>query len=155
MTKFKCLSISQPFADLVVKGKKRIETRKWNTKYRGEFLVHSPRKIRIHDCKRLKIDERTLVVGVIIGKATIYDVKEYQTKKEWHVDKQLHFASDNFSDKKFGFMLKNAKEFNIPIPCKGKLGFFDVELQNINIKENDIASEIFDEEYRTRWINRH
>ena len=50
----KCLSVCQPFAELIVQGKKTIELRKWNTEFRGEFLVHSPRKIRTDDCKRLK-----------------------------------------------------------------------------------------------------
>jgi hypothetical protein len=52
-------------------------------------------------------------------------------------------------------MLKNAKEFKIPIPYKGRLGFFDVNLKVAKIKEADITSEIFDEEYRTQWINHH
>ena len=52
----KCLSVCKPFAELIVQGKKTIELRKWNTKFRGEFLVHAPQKIRLHDCKRLKIE---------------------------------------------------------------------------------------------------
>ena len=37
----KCLSLKQPFADLLALGKKTIELRKWNTKFRGEFLFHA------------------------------------------------------------------------------------------------------------------
>ena len=54
----KCLSISQPFADLVVSGKKTIELRNWNTNFRGEFLIHAPIKIRKEDSKRLKISKK-------------------------------------------------------------------------------------------------
>ena len=64
----KCLSISQPFADLIVKGKKTIELRSWNTNFRGEFLIHAPIKIRKDDYKRLKIKTK-LSTGAIIGKA--------------------------------------------------------------------------------------
>ena len=42
----KCLSICQPFANLIIQNKKTIELRKWNTNFRGEFLVHAPIKIR-------------------------------------------------------------------------------------------------------------
>ena len=42
----KCLSICQPFAELIIQNKKTIELRTWNTKIRGEFLVHAPIKIR-------------------------------------------------------------------------------------------------------------
>ncbi len=37
----KVLSLKQPFAELILSGKKTIELRKWNTKFRGEFLIHS------------------------------------------------------------------------------------------------------------------
>jgi len=54
----KCLSICQPFADLIIQNKKTIELRKWNTNFRGIFLVHAPIKIRKEDCKRLKINKK-------------------------------------------------------------------------------------------------
>ena len=37
----KTLSLLQPWASLVVLGHKRIETRSWNTKYRGPILIHA------------------------------------------------------------------------------------------------------------------
>lgn len=150
----KCLSISQPFADLIVSGKKTIELRKWNTNFRGEFLIHAPIKIRIEDCKRLKITKK-LVTGVIIGKADLYDVKKYNSSKEVKNDQKFHFASKNFQDKTFGFKIKNAKPLRIPIPWKGQLGFFDVELSKARIKNKDIVTDIIDEEYRYQWIGHH
>jgi len=148
--------VSQPFAELIIQGKKTIELRHWNTNYRGEFLIHSPSKIKLDDCKRLGIDHRDLITGAIIGKATIYDTKRYQTKKEFTTDKKHHFAPESyFTEKTFGFFLKNAKQFKIPIPAKGKLGFFDIHLKSKIAKDDEITSEIFDEEYRTQWINHH
>jgi len=150
----KCLSISQPFADLIVSGKKTIELRKWNTNFRGEFLIHAPIKIRIEDCKRLKITKK-LVTGAIIGKADLYDVKKYNSSKEVKNDQKFHFASKNFQDKTFGFKIKNVKPLRIPIPWKGQLGFFDVELSKARIKNKDIVTDIIDEEYRYQWIGHH
>jgi hypothetical protein len=37
----KCLSLKQPYAELLISGKKTIELRSWDTKFRGEFLVHA------------------------------------------------------------------------------------------------------------------
>lgn len=150
----KCLSVSQPFADLIVRGKKTIELRKWNTKFRGEFLIHSPIKIRVKDCERLGIDRKNLRTGAIIGKAVLHGVKEYKTKKELRDDRKYHFAPDASSNK-YGFLLKNAKEFRIPIPYKGSLGFFDVTLADTVVKDEEITADLFDEEYRTQWINHH
>ena len=85
----KCLSVSQPFADLIISGKKIIVLRKWNTNFRGEFLIHAPIKIRIEDCKRLKINKK-LVTGAIIGKAELYEVKKYNSVKEITAEQTFH-----------------------------------------------------------------
>ena len=150
----KCLSVSQPFADLIISGKKIIELRNWNTNFRGEFLIHSPLKIRTDDSKRLKI-EKKFVTGAIIGKAQLYDVKQYHSIKEIKSDQKFHFASKKFHNKTFGFMLKNAKSLRIPIPWKGQLGFFDVNIPKTKIKNKEIVSDIIDEEYRYQWIGHH
>lgn len=148
----KCLSISQPFADLIISGEKTIELRNWNTNFRGEFLIHAPIKIRIKDCKKLKITKK-LVTGVIIGKAELYDVKKYNSSKKVKEDQKFHLSSKNFQGKTFGFMLKNVKSVRVPIPWKGQLGFFDVRLSKTRI--NDIVTDIIDEEYRFQWIGHH
>lgn len=150
----KCLSISQPFADLIVSGKKTIELRNWNTSFRGEFLVHSPLKVRIKDCKRLKISKK-LEVGAIIGKAEIVDVKKYNSKSEVKNDYKKHLASRDFFNRKYGFVLKNPKVFRIPIPYKGKLGLFDVELPKNKIKTKELTIDIIDEEQRYRLVGHH
>ena len=150
----KCLSVSQPFADLIISGKKIIELRKWNTNFRGEFLIHAPIKIRIEDCKRLKINKK-LVTGAKIGKAELYEVKKYNSVKEIKADQKFHLASKNFHGKTFGFMLKNVKSFRIPISCKGKLGFFEIDFPKIEIKDRELVTDIIDEEYRYQWIGHH
>ena len=150
----KCLSISQPFADLIISGKKIIELRKWNTNFRGEFLIHAPIKIRTEDCKRLKINKK-LVTGAIVGKAELYEVKKYNSDKEIKADQKFHLDSKNFHNKTYGFMLKNAKSLRIPIPCKGQLGFFEIDLPKTKIKNKEIVTDIIDEEYRYQWIGHH
>ena len=148
----KCLSVSQPFADLIISGKKIIELRNWNTNFRGEFLIHAPIKIRTEDCKRLKINKK-LVTGAIIGKAELYEVKKYNSIKEIKTDQKFHLASKNFHDRTYGFMLKNSKSLRIPIPYKGQLGFFEIDLPKTKNKE--IVTDIIDEEYRYQWIGHH
>ena len=150
----KCLSVSQPFADLIVSSKKNIELRKWNTNFRGEFLIHAPLKIRKDDSKRLKINKK-FVTGAIVGKAELYDVKKYNSKREIIADKQFHHAGKNIHDKMFGFMLKNSKSLKFPIPWKGQLGFFEVNLPKTKIKNKNIVSDIIDEDYRYQWIGHH
>ena len=118
-------------------------------------MIHAPKKLRSSDCKRLKIKESSLVIGAIIGKAEIYDVKKYISAKDVKQDFKSHYASGKFLNKKYGFLLKNAMPFRIPIPSNGKLGFFDVNLEKSKIKKSEIEVELFDDEYRYQWINHH
>ena len=150
----KCLSVSQPFAELIILGKKTIELRKWNTNYRGELLIHAPLKIRKEDAKRLKIDKK-FVTGAIVGKVEIYDVKKYDSQKQIKSDQKFHFASKNFHDRTYGCLLKNAKAFRVPIPYKGQLGLFEAKLPKTKIKNKEIVSDIIDEEYRYQWVGHH
>jgi hypothetical protein len=124
----KCLSLKQPYAELLVSCKKTIEVRTWNTNFRGQFLVHASKKINEEACKRLKMDRAKLVTGAIVGEANLYDVLSYGNKNSFIKDKDKHFAGSNYEKPKYGFLVNHAKRFDIPIPIIGKLGFFDVEL---------------------------
>ncbi len=150
----KCLSVSQPYADLIINGKKIIELRTWNTKFRGDFLIHAPMKIKKDACERLGIDASNLRTGVIIGKAEIYDVKKYHSINELKKDSDKHFASEEFFHHKYGFLLRNPIALRVPIPYKGSLGFFEAKISNKQSK-NEIKSELFYEEYRYQWIGKH
>ena len=104
----KCLSLKQPFADLLALGEKTVELRKWNTKFRGKFLVHASKNIDSEACERLDIDIEKLIKGAIIGSASLYDVKEYKSQEEFNKDKQKHFSiiSKYFDGYKYGFLVK-------------------------------------------------
>ena len=87
--------------------------------------------------------------------AEIYDVKKYNSKTELIKDSKKHLASKSFQNNKYGFLIKNAKPFRIPIPVKGKLGFFEVKLEQKKIKKSKIIADLIDEEYRYQWIGHH
>jgi hypothetical protein len=109
-------------------GKKTIELRPWNTKFRGEFLIHAGRNIEEAACRELGIDPNSLTRGAIIGKAYLYDVKEYKSQEELMADKDKHLATGKYLQSKYGFFVKDAVKFDKPIPMKGQLNFFEVDI---------------------------
>ncbi len=120
----KTLSLKQPFAELVVSGKKKIELRKWNTKFRGEFLVHASKIPDWNAMKKFGFND--LPRGFIVGKAVLVEVKKYENKKELEKDKDKHLAEGDWGN--YGFILKNAEKFAKPIPAKGSLNFWEFDL---------------------------
>jgi predicted transcriptional regulator len=124
LNKMKALSLKQPFAELVVSGRKKIELRKWNTKFRGEFFVHASKSPDKESMNRFGFDN--LPVGCIVGKAKLVDVKHYNSEEEHKKDNDLHFGNSKWGN--CGFVLKDAERIK-EIPCKGKLGFWEFNQQ--------------------------
>jgi ASCH domain len=123
-----CLSLKQPYAELLVSGKKTIELRNWNTSFRGKFLVHASKNIDKKRLDFLGIDYNRLTLGAIIGSAVLYDVKQYRHKIELKLDKNKHLADiEEFGFCKYGFMIKNTRRFRRSIPYPGMLKFFEVD----------------------------
>ena len=117
----KALSIKQPWAELILQGKKKIELRKWNTKFRGEFLIHSSKSPDVVAMK--KFGFKDLPCGFILGKVELAGIKKYKDNpEEFETDRNLHLATMNFGN--FGFILKNVQRID-PIKCNGSLGFWD------------------------------
>lgn len=121
----KALSIMQPWAWLIVAGHKPVENRNWKypPKYRGRFLIHAGKKadeldaafIECLEHNGIKIPDK-LDMGGIVGEAEIFDVVT-------QFDSLWFFGP-------MGFVLRNAKPLPF-LPCKGQLGFFDVDYPGI------------------------
>ena len=117
----KALSIKQPWAWLIANGFKPIENRNWRyqPRFRGPFLIHAGKKrdvlddrfIKLCRRRRIKIPE-DLPLGGIVGSAEIVDVVT-ASMSPWFLGP-------------LGFVLRNARPLPF-VPCKGQLGFFDVD----------------------------
>ena len=116
----KTLSLKQPYAELILQGKKKIELRKWNTHFRGKFLIHAS---KIPDEKAMKkFGFENLPCGAIVGEAKLVGVNKYKNEKEFNKDKSKHLATKDWG--RYGFILKNVRRIK-PISAKGKLNFWE------------------------------
>lgn len=165
----KTLSILQPWASLVAHGHKKIETRSWNTKYRGELLIHASEKFTkkqkslSHEFSKLTKDSGLIYhtnFGAIIGKVNLVHVVEssycfsgnefeiedfskdsignrYPVRKWEITDQELAFG--DYSPNRFGWLLSDPVLFDVPIPCKGKLGIWNFDVDH-EIKRQEMVS---------------
>jgi hypothetical protein len=122
----KAISIKQPWAELIVSGKKTLEIRTWNTKFRGEFWIHASKVPNSKAMARFGFEK--LALGCIVGKAKIVGVKEYLSSEEFEKDSEKHLAKDlEWKGKLYGFVVEDAERVK-EVPLKGRLNFFDVNL---------------------------
>lgn len=116
----KALSLKQPWAELILQGRKKIELRKWNTHFRGNFLIHASKIPDEKGMKRFNFDN--LPCGGIVGEATLVNVKNYKETGDFEKDKNLHLADVSWGEN--GFILKNPKRVDF-VSCNGSLNFWE------------------------------
>ena len=118
------LSLKQPWAELILNKEKVIETRKWNTKFRGVFFIHAS---KVPDWVAMKeFGYSTLPLGKILGCARLIATKRYENLDEFKRDQKFHKANECYFSEKgtYGFMLTEIKRVK-PISAKGQLGFWE------------------------------
>ena len=114
----KCISVRQPWAWLIVIGFKPIENRTWSTKHRGPLAIHAGVAWSSEGedfAERFGIIclREQLTLGAVVGVVDLVDIAPSSSK--WAMPNCMHWH------------IANARTIT-PIPMKGRLGLFDVEI---------------------------
>jgi hypothetical protein len=127
------LSLKQPWAALVVAGRKAVEVRKWATAVRGRVYIHAARvpDDRPEAWAQVPDDLQSLVQlrGGVIGAAELTACVSYRTPAGFAADMPKHLnAPDWFTGPRmYGFVFRGAAPVPF-VPCKGYVRFFTVEV---------------------------
>ena len=123
----KVLTIKQPWATLIMQGDKRFEFRSWQTKYRGDLLIHAGKGIDKEAMKRLVKylpDENPL--GKILGKVTLADcIRMCPEFKEMLLKENSDIYTKSSFSENFGWQVENVQVFDEPIEVKGHLSLWE------------------------------
>ena len=131
------LSLRQPWAELVLRGVKTIETRTWKSSFLGEFYIHAAKQIDFDCCSRFGINPQTLVTGAIVGRATIVSRIDYVSEKMWRAGEKRHCVAEPLATQlkkvRYGYVLRDIVRLAAPVPCAGKLNFFPLPQNMLNV----------------------
>ena len=125
----KVLSIKEPYASLIVNNIKKIETRSWKTKYRGELLIHASKTKEKNLTKEVVSISKKIHIncGKIIGKANLKDCvymdEEFIKKIK---ENPIEFQTGVYKVGRYAWILEDIKPL-VPIPAKGKLNIWDYD----------------------------
>lgn len=128
----KVLTIKQPWATLIMQGDKRFEFRSWQTKYRGDLLIHAGKGIDKEAMKRLaKYLPDEIPLGKILGKVTLVDcVKMCPEFKDMLLKENPDIYTKSSFQENYGWQVENVKVFDEPIDVKGHLSLWEYELDD-------------------------
>ena len=124
----KAISLRQPWADLVVSGRKTLELRTWRTSHRGPLAIHASKNVNLEACTKFQIDPRRLVTGALIGTAELVDIIAVDGVV-FDARKNEHLAEGFFQPPLQGWVLANPHRMDVPLPYSGHMSLFTVDLE--------------------------
>lgn len=133
----KALTLTQPWAQLVADGRKRVETRGWRPRdvlRRGDLLaIHAAKTWTAadRDCaEALGYNAKDLTRGAII--AVVRFKGAYRTEalvdEPWLTEEERSYG--DYRPRRFGWALELVKKLDPPIAARGALNLWDVDVIN-------------------------
>ena len=155
----KALSLTQPWATLVAIGAKRIETRSWQTKYRGPLAIHAAKGWPVRNEMLCRAEPfrsaflsrgevayaqgATFPKGYIIAVVELVDCVSIPCRRWGMVDDthagvlfdvpplEPELSFGDYTPGRYAWVLRNPRLLATPIPCKGRLGLFEVNHESL------------------------
>lgn len=152
----KALTLLQPWASLVATGAKTIETRSWDTSYRGPLAIHASKGLplvwkpftglfveALGDACGVNefgvLNLRALPVGVILATCTLADVIATDVSDgTGKVSEHVHHDHDqivremafgDFGAGRYAWLLTDVRLLPEPVPARGRLRLWNIDLE--------------------------
>ena len=127
----KVLTIKEPYATLIKRKIKYIETRSWKTNYRGELYIQDgcskiDKDLKQHSELLELYKDIKLNYGNIICKCNLIDCV-YMTEEFINQEKENNyniFIAGDYKEGRYAWILDSIEEVE-PIPVKGQLGIWN------------------------------
>jgi hypothetical protein len=115
------LSIRQPWAELILGNRKKIEVRAWESTYRGRIYLHTGKVPAGY--KVLDFNMSNVFRGGYVGIIELVAILPF-TLKNWEEWREQHLSDAPFKPGLYAWMIRNPKRFVKPIPAPGEPGLF-------------------------------
>jgi len=119
----KALTIRQPWAELILRGRKPFELRTWRTKYRGPLVIHAAAKVDAWDARHFGLNPEKLITSAFVGFVILSDVRPY-TREDARLLKKRR-AGYGWFPHNLSWVLKKPRRMSA-VKAKGQLSLFDV-----------------------------
>lgn len=124
----KALTLTQPWASLVMLEEKRIETRSWPTAFKGRIAIHAAKGWKAADrefaANVLPIPFAMVTRAAVLGTCEL--VRCLTITEAWAAtltSKERQFG--DYTPGRFAFLLEDVQVFPHPIVARGALGLWN------------------------------
>lgn len=127
----KALSFRQPWAELILQGRKTMDLRTYNTHYRGSLAIHASQKMETEQCKEHGLTLDDLDAGGIVGTVELVDVIPLD-EVTYRENLEAHLAGRRWREGLYGWVLAHPKRLPEFMPARGRTNLFNIELNLAN-----------------------
>ncbi|HGW4085453.1 TPA: ASCH domain-containing protein [Klebsiella michiganensis] len=124
----KALSIRQPWAWLIANGYKDIENRNWDTKYRGQVLIHAASGLTKHEYNLALEFCRTIHPDLPVNIPLYESIEKGGIVGYAYITGTVRESASPWFFGPVGFQLTGAKPLRF-VSMKGRLSFFHTGLR--------------------------
>ena len=151
---YACLSIRQPWANLIVFGIKNIENRNWYCAFKGPLLIHAGKTWskdeennfnslmnlarEMRDQRRIHaLESSRVMLGGLVGVCQMIGCVQ---ANRWFDEGGTEFdGKNNWFVGPYGYFLEDARQFKTMIPYKGQQGLFRVPKSILQVYQEIIS----------------
>lgn len=123
----KALSFRQPWAELVLQGRKTMDLRTYTTQYRGRIAIHASQTVEAESARRHGFEPKALDNGALVGTVELVEVIPLD-EAAYEAHREAHLAGRGYRQGMFGWLLARPERLPQPIPARGRTNLFNVEL---------------------------
>jgi hypothetical protein len=130
------LTICQPYAELIMRGKKRVENRTWPVGYRGAMLIHAGKFARmagVGSLRQRRRDEIPLtemdfgkIVGMVQLRGCLHKNLHSPIRDPVVLEAWPWLATHEHAEGRYCWILEDAFRFSQPVAYRGQQGLFDI-----------------------------
>ncbi len=124
----KALSFHQPWAELILQGRKTLDLRTYRRDYRGPLAVHAALEIERAACLLYGLDPSTLPTGSVVGIVELVDIVPLDAA-EYAARSAEHLGGRHFHEPMYGWVLRNPRRLAGAIPLRGQRNLFTIDIE--------------------------
>lgn len=122
----KAINLDQPWAELILSGRKTIELRTRRTSHRGLLGIRATKTVLEDVCRNFNLKTDELETGAILGTVEVVEVIQLD-EDNWRVLRDQHLVEAPAPGRwRYGWRLTNPHRLVKPIPYRGMPGMFDL-----------------------------
>jgi hypothetical protein len=124
----KALSFRQPWAELIVQGRKTMDLRTYCANHRGPLAIHASKTVERDACREHGLDPDALDTGCVVGVVELADVIPL-TEAGYDAHREEHLAGRSYREGMYGWVLVDPQRLPQAVPVRGRMSLFNVDLE--------------------------